>query len=54
MTAQVQTHLAVLRLEGFATKEIAVQLGISLSSVERKLRLVRSVWSDLIEATGAP
>ncbi len=40
-------EVAVLRMEGFGTKEIAENLGISLSSVERKLRMIRQVWADL-------
>jgi RNA polymerase sigma factor (sigma-70 family) len=34
----------LLKLEGYENREIASQLGISLSSVERKLRLVREAW----------
>lgn len=37
---------ALLRMEGYELKEIAEKLGISLSSVERKLRVVRHLWSD--------
>jgi DNA-directed RNA polymerase specialized sigma24 family protein len=32
------------KLEGYENREIARQLGISLSSVERKLRVVREKW----------
>jgi RNA polymerase sigma factor (sigma-70 family) len=38
--------LAQLRLEGYSNEEIAEQLGISLRSVERKLKLIRDRWSD--------
>lgn len=41
-------RVATLRMEGFATREIAEELGISLSSVERKLRLIRSVWNEML------
>ena len=37
-------ELAILRLEGHSNQEIAEQLEISLSSVERKLRVIREVW----------
>lgn len=36
---------AVLKLEGYSNKEIAEHLGRSVSYVERKLRLIRSIWS---------
>ncbi len=37
-------NVALLKLEGYENREIARQLGISLSSVERKLRVVREKW----------
>lgn len=37
---------ALLRMEGYELKEIAEKLGISLSSVKRKLRVVRDLWSQ--------
>lgn len=37
--------IARLRLEGYANEEIAEQLQISLRSVERKLGLIREIWS---------
>ena len=39
-------EVALLRMEGYETREIAGHLGISLSSVERKLRVVREVWQE--------
>jgi RNA polymerase sigma factor (sigma-70 family) len=39
-------EVALLRLEGNSNKEIASRLGISLSSVERKLRVIREVWEQ--------
>lgn len=43
---QMTKDVAVLRLEGYANQEIAVRLKISLSSVERKLRVVREAWQE--------
>jgi len=37
--------VAVLRIEGWQVAEISAELKISLRSVERKLRLIRSQWS---------
>lgn len=34
------------KIEGFNNKEIASKIGKSISSVERKLRLARQIWSD--------
>jgi len=42
-------EVALLRMEGHGTKEIATKMGISLSSVERKLRMIRNLWKDIIE-----
>lgn len=39
-------EVALLKLEGFANREIRERLGISLSSVERKLRVVRELWGE--------
>jgi DNA-directed RNA polymerase specialized sigma24 family protein len=36
--------VAVWKMEGSTNPEIAARLGCSLSSVERKLRLVRRIW----------
>lgn len=37
--------VAMLRIEGHTLPEIATKLGLSLRSVERKLRLIRSTWA---------
>jgi RNA polymerase sigma factor (sigma-70 family) len=37
-------NVALLKLEGFSNREIADKVEISLSSVERKLRVIREVW----------
>jgi RNA polymerase sigma factor (sigma-70 family) len=37
-------NVALLKLEGYSNREIADKVEISLSSVERKLRVIRKVW----------
>jgi DNA-directed RNA polymerase specialized sigma24 family protein len=39
-------EVALLKLEGYENREIAQRLDISLSSVERKLRVIREAWQD--------
>lgn len=39
-------RIAILRMEGYANEEIAENVGISLRSVERKLKLIRDEWSE--------
>jgi DNA-directed RNA polymerase specialized sigma24 family protein len=39
-------EVALLRMEGFENREIAARLQIGLSSVERKLRVIREVWRE--------
>ena len=39
-------EVALLRMEGFENREIAARLEISVSSVERKLRLIRELWYE--------
>jgi len=36
--------VAVSKLEGYTNEEIGAMLGCSLRSVERKVRLIRSIW----------
>lgn len=38
-------QIALLRLEGFGTDEIAVQLGLPLRTAERRLQQIRSAWT---------
>ena len=38
--------VALLKLEGYENQEIADQLKVSLSSVERKLRIIRKLWQE--------
>jgi DNA-directed RNA polymerase specialized sigma24 family protein len=42
---EVLRRIATLRLEGHSNPEIAKLLGISVRSVERKLKLIRNTWS---------
>lgn len=41
--------LAVRKMEGFTNEEIATQLGCSLATVERRLRLIRREWEACAE-----
>ena len=45
--------VAVWKMEGHSNPEIAAKLGCSLSSVERKLRLVRRIWHGAGRTGGA-
>jgi DNA-directed RNA polymerase specialized sigma24 family protein len=38
--------VALRRLEGWSTSEIAQLLNVSPRTVERKLKLIRAIWSD--------
>lgn len=39
------TQVVYAKIEGFSNSEIAEKIGRSVSSVERKLRLARQIWS---------
>ena len=39
-------QVALLRLEGYSNKEIAGLAGCALRTVERRLALIRKIWSD--------
>ncbi len=39
-------HVALMKMEGFSTEEIAARLGCVPRTVERKLRLIRDIWSQ--------
>ena len=47
LSEPVTREVAVLKMEGWQNREIAERLSISLTSVERKLRLIREVWQHL-------
>jgi DNA-directed RNA polymerase specialized sigma24 family protein len=38
--------IAVRKMEGFDNEELAEELGCSLTTIERKLRLIRTLWSE--------
>ena len=38
-------QVAMLKVQGYTNQEIAVRLECSLSTIERKLRLIRELWS---------
>ena len=42
--------VAQWKMEGYTNEEIAAQLGCALRSVERKLKVIRSLWRDHGEA----
>ncbi len=44
--------LAQLRLEGYSNEELAEQTGLSLRSVERKLGVIREIWTREIDPAG--
>jgi len=38
--------IAISKMEGYTTDQIAQQLGCARSTVERRLRLIRSLWKE--------
>ena len=42
-------QIALYRIEGFTVPEIAETLAVSTRSIERKLQLIRSIWSKELE-----
>jgi RNA polymerase sigma factor (sigma-70 family) len=42
-------QIALFRIEGYTVAEIAETLGLSTRSIERKLQLIRGVWSKELE-----
>ncbi|REK17457.1 MAG: RNA polymerase subunit sigma-70 [Planctomycetota bacterium] len=45
-------QIAILKMEGYTNQEIAERAECSLSSVERKLKRIRSEWSHLSDIEG--
>ena len=43
-------RIALAKLEGFNNQEIAEQMDMGMRTVERKLRLIRTVWKDRVES----
>jgi RNA polymerase sigma factor (sigma-70 family) len=39
-------RIALLKVEGHRNEDIAAQLGRSIPTIERKLKLIRSIWSE--------
>jgi len=39
-------QVAICKMEGYKNAEIAAEIGRSLATVERRLKLVRRIWSD--------
>lgn len=44
-----QREIIRLKLEGYLDREIAERLGVSVPTIERRLRLIRSQWKDWSE-----
>jgi len=38
--------VALLKVEGYGNEEIAARLGCGVRTVERRLRLIRSIWEQ--------
>jgi DNA-directed RNA polymerase specialized sigma24 family protein len=43
-------RVAIAKMEGYTNIEIAEQLGKSVSSIERKLSLIRDIWGETNES----
>lgn len=43
-------EICVLRLDGDSIERIAQQVGRSVPTIERRLRLIREVWSEVVES----
>lgn len=41
-----QRDVALLKMEGYTSEEIATRLGCSLATIERKLKVIRTVWES--------
>ena len=41
--------LALAKMEGYSNEEIAKQLGCSVRTVERRLKLIRDVWKEEVQ-----
>jgi RNA polymerase sigma factor (sigma-70 family) len=46
LTKPGQQELVLAKMQGFTNQEIAQQLGISIATVERRLRLIRTKWEQ--------
>lgn len=43
-------QIAVLRMEGYRVDEIAAEVGVSKRAVERRLQLIRKIWTEAGES----
>ncbi len=41
--------LALAKMEGYSNKEIAGQVGCSVRTVERRLKLIRDTWKEEVK-----
>lgn len=46
-------EIAVMRMDGYLVNEIAETLGLSKRATERRLQLIRTIWSEAAEVTGS-
>ena len=44
-TRESLRQVAALRLDGYTDSEIAARLGCGLTTIERRLRTIRTVWT---------
>ena len=49
LPTQSVRDLALKKMEGFTNEEVAAELGCSLRTVERRLKLIRSLWESHVE-----
>lgn len=43
--------IALLKLDGYSNQEIAERQSCSLATIERRLKMIREIWSDSSEST---
>ena len=46
---QSECQIAVAKLEGYTNQEISQRIGCSVATVERRLRMIRSRWTNLLD-----
>lgn len=47
-------QIAIMRMEGFLVDEVALRMDLSKRAVERRLQLIRKIWSEAVEADESP
>ena len=45
----VLVDIAIAKMEGYSNKEIADRFGVTVRTIERKLNLIREIWSQEVE-----